>query len=144
MKVGLLDNDQVKECQIIPLKPFPNLALMKFSTYYKSLGYYVEIYNRHKKYDLVIVSKVFDDSITNQYPHYIKAKKVIYGGYGNGINKVNFIEAFDRLTPDYSLYSIEDRAVGFLTRGCPRNCDFCIVSKIEGCKAYQVAYLKDF
>ncbi len=31
--------------------------------------------------------------------------------------------------PDYSLYSQYDYAVGFLTRGCPRNGDFCVVNR---------------
>lgn len=35
-------------------------------------------------------------------------------------------------------------AYGFLTRGCPRQCDFCIVSKKEGCKSQKVADLSEF
>lgn len=46
--------------------------------------------------------------------------------------------------PDYSLYGIKDKAYGFLTRGCPRGCDFCIVGKKEGFKAIKVADLTEF
>ena len=34
--------------------------------------------------------------------------------------------------PDYSLYPKWDKAVGFLTRGCIRNCEWCIVPRKEG------------
>src|SRR5690606_4285826 len=50
----------------------------------------------------------------------------------------------ENIYPDYSLYNIKNTAYGFLTRGCPRNCPFCIVGKKEGLKSYQVADLKQF
>ena len=36
----------------------------------------------------------------------------------------------EHIYPDYSLYPklTKDRAYGFLTRGCPNNCSFCIVA----------------
>ena len=43
----------------------------------------------------------------------------------------------DRLTPDYSLfdttssYSHLDDYLGYFTRGCPNDCSFCVVKKIE-------------
>ena len=46
--------------------------------------------------------------------------------------------------PDYSIYNIIDTAHGFMTRGCPRGCDFCIVKDKEGRKAYTVASLSEF
>lgn len=46
--------------------------------------------------------------------------------------------------PDYELYGITDTAYGYMTRGCPRGCDFCIVGKKEGCKAHTVAPLSEF
>lgn len=46
--------------------------------------------------------------------------------------------------PDYELYKITDTAYGYMTRGCPRGCDFCIVGKKEGRKAYTVAKLSEF
>ena len=39
----------------------------------------------------------------------------------------------DRCIPDYSLYNIENNlAYGFLTRGCPNKCKWCVVPKKEG------------
>ena len=47
--------------------------------------------------------------------------------------------------PDYALYpQFSGTAYGFMTRGCPRNCGFCIVSKKEGRRSTHVADLSEF
>ena len=48
--------------------------------------------------------------------------------------------------PDYSLYPklTENTAYGFLTRGCPRGCHFCIVSGKEGRRSVKVADLPEW
>ena len=48
--------------------------------------------------------------------------------------------------PDYSLYPelTKNTAYGFLTRGCPNNCPFCIVCAKEGRKSYKVADLSEW
>lgn len=49
--------------------------------------------------------------------------------------------------PDYSIYDrciAEDKAYGFLSRGCPRGCKFCIVGRKEGLWAHKVANLSEF
>lgn len=46
--------------------------------------------------------------------------------------------------PDYELYGITDTAYGFLTRGCPRGCDFCHVAAKEGKCSRKVADLSEF
>ena len=38
----------------------------------------------------------------------------------------------ESIFPDYSIYPHVDYAIGFLTRGCIRNCPWCIVPKKEG------------
>lgn len=50
----------------------------------------------------------------------------------------------EHIYPDYGLYNITDQAYGFLTRGCPRGCDFCIVKDKEGKRSYKVADLSEF
>lgn len=50
----------------------------------------------------------------------------------------------EHIYPDYSLYNINDAAYGFMSRGCPRGCDFCIVAKKEGRYSYKVADLSEF
>ena len=52
----------------------------------------------------------------------------------------------EHIYPDYSLYPklTKDTAYGFLTRGCPRNCAFCVVGCKEGLKSIKVADLDEF
>lgn len=52
----------------------------------------------------------------------------------------------EHIYPDYSLYpeKTNNRAYGFLTRGCPRNCGFCIVGQKEGIRSVKVADLNEF
>lgn len=132
MKIGLIDVDGHN---------FPNLPLMKISAYHKSLGDDVEWFFPLKRYDRVYMSKVFD--FTPDYKFCIQADEIIKGGTGYGLeNKLP--PEIETIYPDYSLYGITNTAYGFLTRGCPRNCPFCIVSKKEGRYSYQVADLRQF
>ena len=50
----------------------------------------------------------------------------------------------EHIYPDYEIYGIKDTAYGFLTRGCPRGCDFCIVKDKEGRRSVKVANLSEF
>jgi tRNA A37 methylthiotransferase MiaB len=54
---------------------------------------------------------------------------------GNVLKAQRFQAGWDfcQRHPDYSLYpELGDRALGFLTRGCPRRCPFCVVPVKEG------------
>ena len=53
-------------------------------------------------------------------------------------------DEIEYIYPDYSLYGIADTAYGFLTRGCPRHCPFCIVGDKEGLVSRKVADLSAF
>lgn len=121
MNIGLLAVDST----------YPNLALMKISSYHRSLGDRVEWYNPLSHYDKVYAAKVF--SFTEDYGYYIHADVVEYGGTGYELSK-KLPSFIDRIQPDYSLYPQIDRhtAYGFLTRGCPNKCKWCIVPKKEG------------
>lgn len=59
-------------------------------------------------------------------------------------NHQNLPYEIEHTYPDYSLYGITNTAYGFLTRGCPRGCDFCIVKHKEGQKSIKVADLSEF
>jgi hypothetical protein len=131
MKVGLLDIDSHN---------FPNLALMKISAWHKSINDEVEMYNQMFEYDKVYASKIF--TFSNDYFYPISANEVIKGGFA--YNSDVLPDYIEKIYPDYSLYKIQDTAYGYLTRGCPRNCEFCIVSQKEGMKSIKVANLKDF
>jgi hypothetical protein len=132
MKIGLIDVDGHN---------FPNLPLMKISAFHKSFGDDVEWFFPLNQYDRVYISKVFD--FTPDYEMCIQADEIIKGGTGYGLeNKLPY--EIENIYPDYELYKIKNTAYGFLTRGCPRNCPFCIVSKKEGLKSVQVAELRQF
>lgn len=148
-RIGLIDVDGTGK--------FPNLALMKISAYHKSIGDDVEWYCAFSGwYDKVYLSKVF--SFTPDYDYHINAHEVIRGGSGYAISLVDGKEHFDKskdadlpaeiehIYPDYSLYPelTKDTAFGFLTRGCPRGCDFCIVGSKEGRCSVKVADLSEF
>mgnify|MGYP000000709524 FL=1 len=109
---------------------FPNLALMKISAYHKAKGDQVEWYNPLCEYDKVYTAKVF--TFTPDYNYYINANQIEKGGTGYDIEKVLPIEV-DRLQPDYSIYNIDSNlSYGFLKRGCPNRCKWCVVPKKEG------------
>ena len=55
-------------------------------------------------------------------------------------------QEIENIYPDYSIYPelTKNTAYGFLTRGCPRGCHFCIVVGKEGRKSVKVADLKQW
>lgn len=111
---------------------YPNLALMKISAYHKRNGDHVEWYTPFGHYDKLYMAKVF--SFTEDYGQWItNAESIEKGGTGYDISK-NLPYEIDRLQPDYSCYPQIDAstAYGFLTRGCPNKCKWCIVPKKEG------------
>ena len=137
---------------------FPNLPLMKLSAWHKQQGdsveWYQPLFSGHM--DRVYVSKVF--SFTPDYEYYIDADEVIKGGSGYCIELVDGKEIYhaerdrklppqiEHIYPDYSLYPelTKDTAYGFMSRGCPRDCNFCHVAAKEGRKSYKVADLSEF
>lgn len=133
MQIGLIDVDSHN---------FPNLALMKISAWHKSKGDSVEMWNGLKHYDKVYMAKVFTDEYTNPIDYCINADEVICGGTGYDL-KNKLPSKIECQCPDYSLYGATG-AYGFLTRGCPRNCKFCVVSQKEGRISRQVADAEDF
>lgn len=136
MRVGLIDVDGHN---------FPNLALMKISAYHKAKGDTVEWCLPLDSYDIVYQSKVFDETYSPDIDWIPIADKVIKGGTGYGLDNT-LPEEIEHIYPDYDLYPelTNDTAFGFLTRGCPRACDFCIVASKEGRRSHKVADLSEF
>ncbi len=136
MKIGLIDVDGHN---------FPNLALMKLSAWHKARGDTVEWWWGFCEYDRVYMSKVFDDTCSPDIPEPFNAKEVIKGGTGYGLDN-KLPDNIEHIYPDYSLYPnlTRDIAYGFLTRGCPRGCHFCIVAKKEGQRSSKVADLAEW
>lgn len=140
---------------------FPNIPLMKISAWHKSQGDSVEWYEPllSGHMDKVYVAKVF--SFTPDYQYYIDADEVVKGGSGYCISLVDGKEVYDKskdialpyevehIYPDYSIYygkvdDIKNTAYGFMSRGCPRQCDFCHVKNKEGTCSHKVADLSEF
>lgn len=135
MRIGLIDVDGHN---------YPNLVLMKLSAYFKAHGNTVSWYDKEESYDVCFASKVF--SFTDDIPEPVNASMLVKGGTGyhypdGGIPLPTEIE---HIRPDYGLYGKEDFSCGFLTRGCPRGCDFCIVGHKEGKRSRKVADLGEF
>ena len=110
---------------------FPNLALMKISAWHKRQGDIVEWAGACVHYDVLYQSKIFRSS-PDVEGAYI-ADEVRKGGTGYSLTEV-LPDEIDRMQPDYTIYPwIKPReAYGFLTRGCPNKCKWCVVPKKEG------------
>jgi len=139
-KIGLIDVDGHN---------FPNLPLMKLSAWHKQQGDTVEWYDPIKalcdgEYDRVYMSKVF--TFTPDYNNQVYAKDIVKGGTGYFYpDGGQFLQdEIEHIYPDYDLYGIKNTAYGFITRGCPRNCNFCIVGHKEGLISRKVADLTEF
>ena len=136
MKIGLIDVDGHN---------FPNIALMKISAWHKARGDEVEWCLPLDRYDIVYQSKVFDDTYSPDIEWTPQADKIIKGGTGYGLDN-KLPDEIEHIYPDYGIYPelTKDTAYGFLTRGCPRGCEFCIVASKEGRRSYKVADLSEF
>lgn len=143
MNVLLVDVDSV----------WPNLALMKASTFHKQKGDLVRLhklkrmyrdkqggsYNIEKiapniNYDLTYISCIFEKSknkaLSIARMQLTLGTKVQLGG--SGIDLQNKLYPWiESCKPDYQLYN-NTYGMGFITRGCIRNCPWCIVPKKEG------------
>ena len=135
MKIGCVDVDGHN---------WPNLCLMKLSAYHKGRGDTVEMWRPEGWYDLVYKSRVFTDTYSKDNIYIANADQIIRGGTGYGPGP-DLPDVVEHQRPDYSLCpQFPDTAYGFLTRGCPRACGFCIVSGKEGRRSHQVADLSEF
>ena len=116
--IGLHDSDNTG---------FPNLALMKLSAFHKSKGDAVEWYQSlyTDKFDNIYSSKVFTWTSDLQL-----RGNVLIGGTGYKA-KHTLPEEIEHCCPDYTLYG-NNYSMGFLTRGCIRKCEWCIVPEKEG------------
>jgi hypothetical protein len=130
-----------KVCLIDADSKIPNIALMKISKYYKNKLYQVDLYkanlpyfpDRNKKvfnspegYDLYYCSIVFEGN-----KNFIKGKNIIFGGTGYDLS-IKLPDEIEKCDLDYTIYPDNNTSYGFITRGCIRNCKFCVVPKKEG------------
>jgi len=149
MNIGIIDADLLGQKN----HNFPNLALMKISGYYKAFGHNVELISYQdigpnvffrKNYDKIFISKVFTNS---KIPESIlNLPNIEYGGTGFYYDKAPKLpDEIEHHFPDYNLYNnwvrskvrfdfkkkeyfkyYTDYSIGFTTRGCFRQCEFCV------------------
>lgn len=147
-KIGIIDVDGHN---------FPNLALMRISSYHKKQGDMVSWWwSDFEHYDIVYMSKIFSNQYTLDREAPLNADKIIEGGTGYAIDlekgkekyyknlDINLPQEIEVMFPDYSIYPQYDFAVSMTSRGCPRGCPFCIVGKKEGLRSVKVANVDDF
>lgn len=90
----------------------------------------MEWWNPLYRYDRIYSSKVFGFTPIDPY----LPDDAIRGGTGYRdipIDKT-LPDEVDRMFPDYSIYPECDYAIGYLTRGCPNHCRWCVVPHKEG------------
>ena len=144
MDIGIIDADLIGRTR----HRFPNLVCMKISNYYKVSGgnrvvLITEYTDSIKKYDKVFLSKVFTDT---KVPAWVLSlPNIEYGGTGFFYDKSPPLSyEIEHCMPDYHLYDnyvqkqidsgakrnefkyYLDYSIGFLTRGCFRQCEFCV------------------
>ena len=116
----------------------PNLALMKLSRYYKEKGKNVVLVRGRtfiKRVDEVFASCIYNSRASMEH---MRALRSYYGddikAGGSGVDlMLRLPQEIEDLPADYELYpELADRAIGFLTRGCPHKCPFCVVPTKEG------------
>ena len=120
MNILLIDGDHMD---------FPNLALMKISAYHKQQGDKIGFHIQNP--DKVYISCVFDWNA----PYVLGISKLFncpveIGGSGVDL-ELTLSDEIEHITPDYKLYGIH-YSMGFTSRGCDRNCPWCLVPKKEG------------
>jgi len=153
MNIGIIDNEFVTRSR----HNFPNLALMKLSSHHKLKGDEVMLTNFDlissnnlfkEEYDTIYVSRVFSDTYT---PDFIfKMSNVITGGSGFKYDKAESLNNdIEHCKPDYDLYKgigkgqyYENFSIGFTTRGCIRQCPFCI--NVNSKKVYKHSPVNEF
>lgn len=140
MKVGLIDVDNHNRTP-----KYPNLALMKLAAWHRQQGDDVDWWWGFDVYDRVYMSKVFDETYTRDVEDPYNAHEVVRGGTGYSLEGELPAE-IEHIYPAYDLYPTltKNTAYGFLTRGCPRGCHFCIVADKEGRRSRKVAELDEW
>ena len=132
MRIGLIDVDCHCGKKKWGATIYPNLALCKISAYHKSRGDEVEwAIPLLRHYDIIYRSKIFN--FTPDDDRNYDADVVIKGGTGYDIRS-QLPQEIDNIQPDYFLYPLlpKDTSYGFLTRGCPNKCKWCVVPRKEG------------
>ena len=133
----------------------PNIACMRLKQYYTTIGFDVDfirlglsIYDKkqtsmeidNSEYALVFASTIFKGTIDRVC--FKTLSNVDIGGTGSQNIQKHLPIEIEQCGCDYSIYPDCDTSVGFISRGCIRNCSFCVVHEKEG-YLKQVAQISD-
>ncbi len=132
----------------------PNLALLKLSTFHRQQGWHVVLSRARNgarpafrlDADKHLASVVFRTPASARAVGQLQAlygDRIEFGGSGVDLGK-RLSPEVETCFPDYSLYDHKHYALGFLTRGCNKRCDFCVVPEKEGRLKRQAASFDDF
>ena len=143
--IGIIDVDLLAENK----KRFPNLASMKISAFCKSKGDDTQLITTPLEASVcskIYASKVFTDTIEPAWLSMFN-DRVERGGTGYYFDKAQPLPPeIEHIKPDYNLYSpvadslklngeaeiaFKSASIGFTTRGCFRQCPFCVNQKYK-------------
>lgn len=159
MNIGIIDADIMNKTK----HRFPNLACMKLSGWHKRNGHEVSLltsYDNILDYDKVFISKVFTDTVVPD--DVLSLNNVCYGGTGFFYDMAKPLPfEIEHGMPDYHLYDsfvmeslsnkkmnqsdakyYTDYSIGFMTRGCIRQCSFCVNKNFKQCNRH--SYVNEF
>ncbi len=163
LKIALVDSEMLSRYMSRDSR-FPNLALMKISSFNKKCGHDVRLIMDYKElqetqFDRIYVAKIFTEL---QIPEWVcNLENVTTGGTGFFFKDAQFLpEEIEHSKPDYDLYNeyvdmklksgvsktklkfFTDVSIGFATRGCMRHCSFCVLQDFN--KAELHSNIKEF
>ena len=135
---------------------FPNLVSMKLSAYYKNNGCNITHkvdYDNLDDFDKVFISKVFTDTTVPN--NILSMPNVEYGGTGFYYDQAPPLPfEIEHTKPDYDFYTewinsqiskgynikqfeyYLKHSIGFTTRGCIRQCAFCVNKNYKQCNLH--------
>lgn len=105
-----------------------NTAYMQIASFHRSAGHTVEFTEPllYTTYDYLFCSSLFDYTDKSQVPD-----RAITGGTGFDLSS-QLGRSFEESDYDYSLYPECDWSIVWFSRGCIRNCPWCVVPEKEG------------
>lgn len=133
----------------------PNMACMRLKQYYSNIGWDVDfvklglsIYDKKQTpveidntpYAMTFASVIFKGTIDRVC--FKDPSTVDIGGTGSSDISKRLPKEVEECDCDYSIYPDNDTSYGFISRGCIRNCSFCVVREKEG-TLKQVATISD-
>jgi hypothetical protein len=136
MRVGLIE---------FPRKStLPNVALMRLSEWHKRRGDQVELNpSAFDPPDVLYISTIFTwlrRQVEEVAAHFRAYSDVQIGGSGWDLELRLPLEV-DLMSNDYDLFGV-DFGIGYSSRGCPRDCGYCPVSKMEGRRVREASAIR--